>query len=134
MGNNRVASGNLPSFGTNLDKSLFSAHQGGFSVPKPDLVLEHVLEQLEQPADIWLCQYPELMSLAWTFYLLALEYKFRWAAFWPDRWGDWDWVKKAMGQTYINLNPEDKSGIREFYEAFLQKEGYYIMNKENRTL
>jgi len=120
--NNRVADGKSSNFGTNKGKSSFSASQSGFSVPKMDSTLEQLLEQ---PTDIWLCRHPELMNLAWTFYLLALEYKLRWADFWPDRWGDWDWVKKAMGQTYINLNAEDKSGIREFYEAFIERVEFY---------
>jgi len=126
MRNNEVTDGKSSIFGTGTVKSPFPASHVGFSVPnavpKPNLKLEHVLEQ---PVGVWIYQHPELMDLAWTLYLLALEYKFRWAAFWPDRWNDWSWVKMAMEQTFNQLNSEDKSGIREFYEAFIQKVEYY---------
>lgn len=70
----------------------------------------------------WLRQVPELFNLAWVFYALALDYDFKWAAFWPERWDDWDWIKRAMKSTFDRIKDEDKAIVREEYELFLQND------------
>lgn len=76
--------------------------------------------KLEQLKNLWLAAFPELLDLIWTFYCLALDYQLPWAVFWPERWTDWEWLKKAMEQTFVRLNPEDKAALQSTYENFLK--------------
>ena len=76
---------------------------------------------IQQP-DTWIKKIPELWELVWVLYCLALDYQFKWASYWPDRWEDFPWVKRAMAHTYARLNAEDKEILREGYEAFLEND------------
>ena len=81
--------------------------------------------KLEQPNDIWIREFPELWDLAWCLYCLALDYRFRWADFWPDKWHDWPWVKRAIEQTFVRIDPEEKSILQEPYERFVENAERY---------
>ena len=76
---------------------------------------------IHQP-DTWIRRIPDLWCLVWAFYCLAAEYQFKWAGYWPDRWNEWPWIKRAMAHTYARLNPADKEMIRCQYEAFLEED------------
>lgn len=75
---------------------------------------------MEKTENMWMQTFPEIWDLIQTLYCCALDYELKWARFWPERWGDWDWVKRAMAATYTQLNPEDRSVVQEAYEKFLK--------------
>ena len=80
---------------------------------------------LEQPKNSWLSAFPELLDLVWTLHCMSLEYQLPWVAFWPEKWSNWDWIKKAMEQTFMHLNPEDKLILQNAYDRFLENIGLY---------
>lgn len=80
------------------------------------------IEKAIQQPDTWIRKIPELWDMVWVFYCLALDYQFKWASYWPDRWNDLPWIKRAMAHTYVRLNPDDKEIVREEYEAFLEND------------
>jgi len=85
--------------------------------------MEH-LEQINFLPQTWLRRIPELFNLVWVFYCLTLDYDFKWAHVWPERWEDWDWIKRAMKATFDRLKDNDKAVVQKEYESFLQNDKF----------